>query len=135
LFTHPRWSRNAPLRAPLVSAAAMMPVVAGLHAEDFDLTAARRSSRRLAAAATQARNAVAAEFGAPAPRPVSPHAVRVALAVLPRLAPFDVPHYLRGHFGGHSTQTLRMLRDWVELGRRHGLPADRIEDLLERVSA
>jgi hypothetical protein len=55
--------------------------------------------------------------------------------VLPRLAPFDVPHYLRSHFGGHATQTLRMLRDWVELGRRHGLPTGDLEALLERVSA
>jgi hypothetical protein len=135
LFAHPRWSRSAPLWAPLVSAAATMPAVAGLHAEGFDLTAARRSSRRLAAAATQARKAVAAGFDGPAPRPVSPHAVRVALAVLPRLAPFDVPHYLRSHFGGHGRQTLRMLRDWVELGHRHGLPTGDLEALLERVSA
>ncbi|HET6708904.1 hypothetical protein [Amycolatopsis sp.] len=135
LFAHPRWSRTAALSAPLVSAATTMPIVAGLHAAGFDLTAARRSARRLAVAATQARDAVAAGFDGPAPRPVSPHAVRVALAVLPRLAPFDVPYYLRSHFGGHGPQTVRMLRDWAGLGRRHGLPADEVEELLGRVSA
>ncbi len=130
-----RWSRHAALAAPLVSAAGTMPVVAGLQAADFDLAAARRSSRQLAAAATQARAAVAAGFGGPDARPVRPQAVRAALTVLPRLAPFDVPHYLRSHFGGHSAQTLRMLRDWVDLGRRHGLPTDEVEALLARVPA
>ncbi|WP_156081300.1 hypothetical protein [Amycolatopsis vancoresmycina] len=132
LFARPR---TAPLAAPLLSAAATMPVVAGLHAADFDLAAARRSARRLAAAATQARNAVAAEFDSPVPRPVRPQAVRTALAVLPRLAPFDVPQYLRSHFGGHGEQTLRMLQDWIALGRRHGLPTGELEELLERVPA
>src|SRR6185369_13146850 len=86
LFARPRWTRTAPLAAPLVSAATMMPVVAALHAEGFDLAAARRSSRQLAAAATQARHAVAAGFGGSSPRPVSHHAVRAALTVFPRLA-------------------------------------------------
>ncbi|MEV6445260.1 hypothetical protein [Amycolatopsis sp. NPDC051716] len=135
VFARPRWSRTAPLAAPLVSAATMMPVVAGLHAVGFDLAAARRSSRQLAAAATQARHAVAAGFGGPSPRPVRPQAVGAALAVLPRLAPFDVPHYLRDHFGGHGPQTARMLRDWVDLGRRHGLPTGELEELLAGVSA
>ncbi|WP_410642342.1 hypothetical protein [Amycolatopsis sp. lyj-346] len=135
LFDRPQWSRTAPLSAPLVSAATTMPVVAGLHAAGFDLGAARRSSPRLAAAATQARNAVAAGFGGPSPRPVRPQAVRAALTLLPRLAPFDVPSYLRSHFGGHGTQTVRMLRDWVELGRRHGLPTGELDELLSRAAA
>ncbi|MFB9686938.1 hypothetical protein [Amycolatopsis plumensis] len=133
LFARPQ--PTAPLAAPLVSAAATMPVVAGLHAADFDLATARHSSPQLAAAATQARDAVAAGFGGPRPRPVSRHAVRAALTVLPRLAPFDVPHYLRSHFGGHGEQTVRMLRDWVDLGRRHGLPTDELDALLGRVPA
>ncbi|MFF1610954.1 hypothetical protein ACFVYA_24515 [Amycolatopsis sp. NPDC058278] len=135
LFGDGKWSRSAPLAAPLGSAAATMPIVAGLHAADFDIAAARRNSRSLALAATQARNAVAAGFGGPSPRPVRPHAVRAALTVLPRLAPFDVQRYLRGHFGGHGAQTVRMLRDWADLGRRHGLPTGELEELLERVSA
>lgn len=130
LFARPK---TAPLAAPLLSAAAMMPVVAGLHAADFDLAAARRSSRRLAAAATQARAAVAAGYGGPGARPVRSQAVLAALTVFPRLAPFDVPQYLRSHFGGHGPQTVRMLRDWVDLGRRHGLPTGELEALLERV--
>jgi len=134
-FARPRWSRSAPLAAPLVSAATAMPVVAGLHAAGFDLAAARRSSRRLAAAATQARAAVAAGFGGPSPRPVRSQAVRAALTVLPRLAPFDVPRYLRGHFGGHGQQTILMLRDWADLGRQHGLPTGELEALLEQVPA
>ena len=134
LFARPRWARTAPLAAPLVSAATTMPVVAGLHTAGFDLAAAR-SSRRLAAAATQARNAVAAEYGGPSPRPVHPLAVRAALTAFPRLAPFDVPPYLRSHFGGHGPQTVRMLRDWVDLSRRHDLPAGELEELLEQVPA
>jgi len=130
LFARPRWARTAPLVAPLVAAAGTMPVVAGLHAVGFDLAATRRSSRLLAAAATQARAAVAAGFGGPSPRPVRPLAVRAALTVLPRLAPFDVQHYLRGHFGGHGGQTVRMLRDWVDLAGRHGLPAGALDELL-----
>jgi hypothetical protein len=125
----------APLAAPLVSAATTMPVVAGLHAAGFDLAATRRSARQLAAAATQARTAVAAGYGVPRPRPVSPHAVRAALTVLPRLAPFDVPHYLRDHFGGHGAQTLRMLADWADLGRRHSLPTGELDELRDRVPA
>jgi hypothetical protein len=134
LFGRPQWARRASLAAPLLSAATTMPVVAGLHASGFDLAAARRSSRPLAAAASQARAAVVAGFGGPSPRPLSPHAVRVALTVLPRLAPFDVPDYLRSHFGGHGTQTVRMLRDWVDLGRRHGVPTDELEELLGRAT-
>ncbi|MEV7094106.1 hypothetical protein AB0M80_14855 [Amycolatopsis sp. NPDC051045] len=133
LFGRPQWSRTAPLAAPLMSAAAMMPAIAGLHAASFDVAAARRRSPSLAIAATQARNAVAAGFGGPSLRPIRPHAVRAALTVLPRLAPFDVQRYLRGHFGGHGAQTVRMLRDWVDLGRRHGLPTGELEELLERV--
>jgi hypothetical protein len=113
----------------LLSAATTMPVVAGLQVADFDLASAHRSSKELAMAATQARNAVAAEFGGRSPRPIHPRAVRAALAVFPRVAPFDVPHYLRGHFGGHSAQTVRMLRDWVALGRQHGLPTEELEGL------
>ncbi|MEU5262863.1 hypothetical protein [Amycolatopsis sp. NPDC021455] len=135
LFARPGWSRAAPLAAPLVSAATTMPVVAGLHAADFDLKAARRSARQLAVAATQARAVVAAGFGGPSPRPVRPRAVLAALAVLPPLAPFDVPDYLRRHFGGHGPQTVRMLRDWVGLGRRHGLPTGELEELLQQVPA
>jgi hypothetical protein len=130
LFARPRWAPDAPLAAPLVAAAGTMPVVAGLHAAGFDLAAARRSSPLLAAAATQARAAVAAGFGGPSPRPVRPLAVRAALTVLPRLAPFDVRHYLRDHFGGHGGQTVRMLRDWADLSRRHGLPAGELDELL-----
>ncbi len=128
-------SRGASSAAPLVSAATTMPVVAGLQAADFDLSAARRASRPLAFAATQARNAVAAEFGGRHPRPVRPAAVRAALTALPRLAPFDVRQYLRSHFGGHSAQTIRMLRDWIELGRRHGLPVEELEKLVPSTAA
>ncbi|WP_146060287.1 hypothetical protein [Amycolatopsis sp. CA-128772] len=135
LFARPRWSRTAPLAAPLVSAATTMPVVAGLHAAGFDLPATRRSSRQLAAAATQARTAVAAGYGGRNPRPVRSQGVLAALTLLPRLAPFDVPGYLRGHFGGHGPQTVRMLRDWVDLGRQHGLPTGELEELLEQVPA
>ncbi|WP_410612114.1 hypothetical protein [Amycolatopsis sp. lyj-109] len=135
LFARPRWARTAPLAAPLVSAATTMPVVAGLHAAGFDLKATRRSSRQLAAAATQARAAVAAGFGGPSPRPVRSQAVLAALTALPRLAPFDVPRYLRTHFGGHGPQTVRMLRDWADLGRQHGLPTGALEELLEQVPA
>ncbi|MGW5744021.1 hypothetical protein [Amycolatopsis sp. NPDC003861] len=132
LFARPR---TAPLAAPLLSAAATMPVVAGSHAAGFDLAAARRSAGHLAAAATQARAAVAAGYGGPGVRPVRAKAVLAALTVLPRLAPFDVPQYLREHFGGHGPQTVRMLHDWVELGRRHGVPTGELEALLERVPA
>jgi hypothetical protein len=134
LFASPRWARNSPLPAPLVAAAGTMPVVAGLHAAGFDLAAARRSSPTLAAAATQARAAVAAAFGGPSPRPVHPLAVRAALTALPRLAPFDVRHYLREHFGGHGGQTVRMLRDWADLSRRHGLPAGELDELLRSLT-
>ncbi|SEF26948.1 hypothetical protein SAMN05421837_103561 [Amycolatopsis pretoriensis] len=130
LFARPQWTRRASSAAPLVSAAGMMPVVAGLQAADFDLTAARRAARPLALAATQARNAVAAEFGVRRPKAVRPAAVRAALTVLPRLAPFDVRQHLRNHFGGHSAQTVRMLHDWIELGRRHDLPVNELEALL-----
>ncbi|MGW5720522.1 hypothetical protein ACWEVP_30425 [Amycolatopsis sp. NPDC003865] len=123
-------SRSASSAAPLISAAGMMPVVAGLQAAGFDLAAARRASRPLATAASQARAAVAAEFGVRRPKAVRPAAVRAALTVLPRLAPFDVPEYLRSHFGGHSAQTARMLHDWIELGRRHTLPVHELEALL-----
>ena len=122
-------TRNSPLASPLVSAATTMPVVAGLQVADFDLASARRSSKELAIAATQARNAVAAEYGGRGPRAIHPHAVRAALTVFPRVAPFDVQHYLRSHFGGHTAQTVRMLRDWVALGRQHGLPTDELEGL------
>jgi len=62
-------------------------------------------------------------------------AVRAALTAFPRLAPFDVPPYLRSHFGGHGPQTVRMLRDWVDLSHRHDLPAGELEELLEQVPA
>lgn len=126
-------SRSAPAFAPLMTAATTMPVVAGLHAADFELAVARRDARSLAIAATQARSAVAAEFGRN-PAAVRPASVRAALTLLPRLMPFDASQYLRSHFGGHSAQTILMLRDWIALGRRHDRPTDALERLLAGLS-
>lgn len=118
---------------PLLQAATMMPVVAGLETVDFQLERASHEIRRWACAANEARAAIAAEYQLAKPRPVLPMAVRSALWVLPHLAPMDVPTYLGHHFGGHRLQTVRMLTDWTDAAQRHGLDSGTLEELIEQL--
>lgn len=114
----------------LLRAATMMPVVAGLETADFQLERASHKIQRWTRAANEARAAIASECQLAKPRPVPPTAVRSALWVLPHLAPMDVPTYLRHHFGGHRSQTIRMLTDWADAAQRHGLDSGTLEELI-----
>ncbi|HMR48048.1 MAG TPA: hypothetical protein PKE40_11000 [Arachnia sp.] len=117
----------------LLQAATTMPVVAGLHAAGFRLARAAKEAARWARAADEARRAIAAEYRLPEPRPVRPLAVRAALWALPRVAPLDVPVYLRSHFGGHRSQTMQMLTDWISAAQEHSLRSGALEELREQL--
>ncbi len=120
---------EASLADSLLQAATMMPVVTGLQVAGFQLAPAAQEATRWARAADQARSAIAAEYGLAKPRRVSPLAVRAALWALPRLAPFDLPDYLRSHFGGHRFQTAQMLTDWITAAQGHSLDTLVLEEL------
>lgn len=119
--------------AALLDAATMMPVVAGLHPLDFDLRRASRQSKALARSANEARAAVAATAGLPAPRRVLPVVVWGALHVLPLIAPMNLRDYLHTHFGGHREQTEKLLAEWIAAAHNRGLGSAALEVTLNEL--
>jgi hypothetical protein len=117
----------------LLQAATVMPVVAGLHAAAFRLERVGQEATRWSRAADEARGAIAAAYELPKPRRVPPLAIRASLRALPLIAPLDVPAYLRSHFGGHHSQTMQMLTDWIGAARDHSLDSGTLEGLREQL--
>lgn len=126
--------RIVPLARVLLQAATMMPVVAGLHAANYNFAEAGNDAMRLARAADEARSAVATDHGAATLRRMSPPAVRAALWGLPRIAPMDLRSSLRTHFGAHTAQTMQMVTDWITSARNHGLATINLEEVREQLS-
>ena len=115
----------------MIRPATTMPFIAGLQITQYDSGALRSRLSGLARAANEARAAVFAHYGNSDDHsgPVRPIAARVALGLLPRLAPFDVMLYIKQHFGGHSEQTLQFIDDWRRLADRHDLRHDHLDAL------
>ncbi|NLG54464.1 MAG: hypothetical protein GX542_02260 [Rhodococcus sp.] len=129
------------ISVPLISAAMMMPFIAAMQINEFRfdgprLGLSRSQIRQATASANEARRAIAAAHGRPRPSPLRAAAVSTVLRTVPVIASFDVPVFLRTHFGRHAEQTVRLLEDWIELGRAQRQETPTLETLygqLDRV--
>jgi ketopantoate reductase len=112
-----------------LTAALNIPYVVALEQAGWSIAALRKNPRLPARAARQAAVIVSARHGSKPPPllATSPGAARVALTLLPHLAPFDVQAYARAQFSKLRPQTTQMLRAWIDEGRSRGLPADALE--------
>ncbi|WP_156960591.1 hypothetical protein [Amycolatopsis taiwanensis] len=122
-------ARTATLSKPLRSAATMMPIVAVWQLCGFDTSPTRSQVQRMAAVAAEANAAVAAEFREAPPKPLPARTIRAVLAMLPQLAPMNLPRYLSAHFGSHTPQTVQMLDDWIRLGQENKLSVSELDSL------
>ncbi|MFN7144443.1 MAG: ketopantoate reductase family protein [Myxococcota bacterium] len=64
---------------------------------------------------------------------VRPWGTRLALRILPRLVPIDLPTYLGYHFTKVGDQTRANLDVWIVEGRKRGLPVTALETLRGRM--
>jgi 2-dehydropantoate 2-reductase len=115
--------------------ALLMPLMAALERAGWSFRTIREPGR-LAVAARAAREALrvmADHEGRPAPWPLRlvnrPLAVRLALALAPRLMPLDIEAYLRAHFTKVGDQTRDFLHTYARLGRAAGLPTEALAQL------
>jgi 2-dehydropantoate 2-reductase len=115
--------------------ALLMPLMAALERAGWSFHTIREPGR-LALAARAAREALrvmADHEGRPAPWPLRlvnrPLAVRLALALAPRLLPLDIEAYLRLHFTKVGDQTRDFLHTYARLGRAAGLPTEALAQL------
>jgi ketopantoate reductase len=115
--------------------ALLMPLMAALEQAAWSFRALREPGRLelAAAAASEALRVMAHQGGRPAPWPLDlinrPLAVRLALALAPRLMPLDIEAYLRAHFTKVADQTRDFLRTYLALGRAAGLPTEALARL------
>lgn len=120
------------------SSAILMPHIVALEGEGWSLRALRRSDLLCVGsrASRQALAIVAAELGARPPwyhvlvRPVP---MRIGLTVAPHAVPFDLEAYLQYHFTKVGDQTRGLVAGYVDAAERHGLPADALAALRDRV--
>jgi ketopantoate reductase len=113
-------------------AAATMPFIAALGAKQWSFRALR-GDRLLEVAAKAAQEAEAAIAGAEndrgKSRTPSVRAARLALRLLPLMAPFDLEAYARRHFNKVAPQTDLMFDEWIALARDRGIETDALEEL------
>jgi 2-dehydropantoate 2-reductase len=67
------------------------------------------------------------------PRLLRPLHVRLATRIAPSLVPFDLERYFQVHFTKVGDQTRHSLRTYIETAQRHGLAADALRALAERL--
>ncbi|MCI0569155.1 MAG: ketopantoate reductase, partial [Myxococcaceae bacterium] len=120
-------------RAMAVPSAVLTAFVAGMEAAgwSFERLLERRSLAGMLQAAREAVRIVAARART---RAAALLLLRPAIfRLLPlgsRIVPFNLEAYLRAHFTKVGAQTRLMLEEYVALGRRAGLPVERLEALL-----
>jgi Ketopantoate reductase PanE/ApbA len=112
-------------------AALTMPYMAALEAADWSMPRLRNQLGLAAGAAREAAHAVAAARRIPPPGRIatSSWTARLALAMFPRMAPFDLERYMQVHFKKVSVQTHQMLEAWIAEARAHSLPSSKLERL------
>jgi hypothetical protein len=115
--------------------ALMMPLLAALERAGWTFGGLRGSGLLPAAsrAAGEALEVMAHHQRRRAPWPLRafhhPLLIRTALAMLPRLMPFDLEAYLRAHFTKVGDQTRDLLHTYRALGEHAGLPTDGLAQL------
>jgi ketopantoate reductase len=117
---------------------AMMPLITALEASNWSFQQLAHSDQLEAGlrAAQEALAIVAAhrEEGRPIWRfLLKGFLVRLLLPIARRLAPMDLERYLRHHFTKVGSQTRKMMRSYVDVGRRHELPTNTLDFLLSSV--
>ncbi|MEV7421438.1 MULTISPECIES: ketopantoate reductase family protein [unclassified Streptomyces] len=113
-----------------LGAARMIPYMAALEIAGWSLPALRSGLTAPTAAAHEATAVTAALLHRAPPRlPVPAWAAWLVLRALPVLAPFDLPRYLRAHFGKVGPQTREMLDAWITEGASRGLPVSALKEL------
>jgi 2-dehydropantoate 2-reductase len=123
------------VRGAVYASAVMMPYLLALEAEAWSFQRLKRSARMAlaGAASRQALGVVARQTGTRPPwtlRLARPALIRWALALAPRLMPFDLETFLAYHFTKVGDQTRMMVRTYVERGREHAQPVEALEELL-----
>ena len=122
-------------RAAAIPSAVLIAFVDALEAVgwSFERFLTRESLARFQEAAREAVRIAAWRVGmsASAVLPLlRPALFRLLLPLASRVAPFDLETYLRIHFTKVGAQTRLMLRTYVELGRKAGLPVQQLEAAL-----
>ncbi|GAA2212523.1 hypothetical protein GCM10009850_079850 [Nonomuraea monospora] len=118
-----------------LTAARMIPYIAGLEASGWRLPASGARLRDAGAAVHEAVAVVSAQHGLRAGVSPPSWAVGLALRVLPWLLPFDLRGYLRTHFTKVSAQTRLMLDGWIAEGSARRLPVGRLSALRDSLPA
>jgi ketopantoate reductase len=124
-------------RSSAFPTAMFMPLLAVLEKAGWSFVAVREPARLGLAtrAGDEALTVMARHHGGRAPLALRlinhPLAVRLVLAVAPRIMPFDLEAYLRAHFTKVGDQTRDFLRTYLSLGRSAGLPTDHLAQLAE----
>jgi 2-dehydropantoate 2-reductase len=123
-------------RAAAIPSAVLVAFVDALEAAgwSFERFLTRESLARFRDAAREAVRIGAWRVGmsASAVLPLlRPALFRLLLPLASRAAPFDLEAYLRIHFTKVGAQTRLMLRTYVELGKKAGLPVQNLQALLK----
>jgi 2-dehydropantoate 2-reductase len=119
----------------------LMPAVAGLELEDWNLEAFRKSATlELAAGATREAQAItAAHHSTDVPFTnriaARPWLLKCGLAAASPMLPFDLEAYLAFHFEKTSDQTRQMLAEWIDIGERYEADVTCLSQLLARLEA
>jgi ketopantoate reductase len=125
-------------RAAAIPSAVLTAFIDELESVDwrFDRLLERDSLERLQRAAREAvrvaawRTRTSASAVLPLLRPVL---FRLLLPLASRLVPFDLETYLRVHFTKVAAQTRWMMREYIDLGMKAGLPVQNLQAAAERM--
>ncbi len=121
-------------RRTLFATTFFMPFLSALEASGWSFHALGRGDAldRACAAGSEAAAIVAAEHGTSPPlwqRAIAPSVLRLALAIAPPLAPFDVEAVLFSHFTKVREQTRFLMQGYIAAGRARNLPTGALEAL------
>ncbi len=128
-------SRDLPWLAARVNAL-LTPSAAALEHCDWSLQALRRSAQLgLAARGADEALRISAHYldhgvGRPLPRGLLLHALT---RLLPVFSPMPLAPFLAQHFRKLAPQTRLMLDSWIELGHRHAVPCQALQQLRQQL--
>ncbi len=131
---------NLPWLATRASAT-LITLVSALECADWSLQGLRKDRsliNLIIDASHEAVRAAGAEMGArPLILPLIPRQVLIKslLRIAPTLCPFPLEPYLEFHFSKVRDQTTMMLESWISLGEHHGMPTEKLQELLHRYDA
>jgi len=120
------------------SSATLMPTITALEGAGWTFAEMRHGpwSKLASAAASEARDVVAAQTGKSAPAALnlvlSP-TLKLASFLAPIFAPFEVEIYLKYHFTKVHDQTERLIGDYIARAAELGVPREALTELRDRV--